>query len=89
MQIEPGISFQDLPASPEIEAEILKHVDQLEKFYDRIVSCRVVLSSPHRHRRHGRLYNVRIDLTVPDAEILPPLEEAQASDAPGEQKSGQ
>jgi dienelactone hydrolase/ribosome-associated translation inhibitor RaiA len=70
MQIRPTVSFQDLPVSPELEGEILRNMSKLERFYDRITSCRVVLSSPHRHLRQGGLYNVRIDLTVPTEEIV-------------------
>jgi hypothetical protein len=30
----------------------------------------VVVRAPHRHQRHGRLYNIRIDLKVPRRELV-------------------
>jgi hypothetical protein len=32
--------------------------------------CRVVVESPHRHHHEGVLYNVRIEIRVPDAELV-------------------
>ena len=42
---------------------------KLEQFFDRIVSCRVVIEAPKR-RHHGDLYHVRVDLKVPGKEIV-------------------
>ena len=53
-------------AHPEaLEAEIRQRVDWLEQFYPGIVRCRVLVEVPHRHRRRGRHFHVRIDLTIP------------------------
>jgi cold shock CspA family protein len=42
--------------------------------------CHVVVTAPQRRHRKGRLYNVRIDLTIPQHEIVvnrePPLDHA-------------
>lgn len=42
----------------------------LERFYDRITSCRVAVSGPHDRHRHGSPHLVRIDLSVPGDEIV-------------------
>jgi len=34
------------------------------------MGCRVVVELPHRHHRKGRPYHIRIDLTVPQGEIV-------------------
>jgi hypothetical protein len=39
-------------------------------FYERITSCRVIVEAPHRHHHKGKVYEVRIDLTVPGGEIV-------------------
>ncbi len=64
------ITFRDIPPSPAIEARIRAEAAELEQFYDRITRCRVVVELPHRHQQQGRLYGVRIDLTVPGEEIV-------------------
>ena len=43
---------------------------RLERAYDRIVRCSVVLELPHRHHRHGHAFHVRIELVVPERVIV-------------------
>lgn len=63
------ITFRNVDASPAVEAKIRERARELEQFFDRIVSCRVVIEAPNR-RRHGDLYHIRIDLKVPGDEIV-------------------
>jgi ribosomal subunit interface protein len=64
------ITFRDMPTSDAVRARIVERIEQLEQFHPRIMSCRVVIRAPHRHRSKGRLYSVRIDLKVPRREIV-------------------
>jgi len=64
------ISFRDVPHSDALEAEIREKASKLEQFYDRITACRVMVEAPHGHHHKGNLYHVRIDLTVPNAELV-------------------
>jgi len=64
------ITFRDMPRSEAIEAAVREKAEKLEEVYDRIMGCRVVVESPHRHHHKGRLYHVRVDLTVPGAELV-------------------
>jgi cold shock CspA family protein len=52
------------------EGETRMHVADLEQFFDRIVACSVVVEARHRHPHQGKLYHVRIDLIVPEREIV-------------------
>ena len=63
------ITFRNIDASPTVEAKIRERAGELERFCDRIVSCRVVIEAPHR-RRHGDLFHIRVDLKVPGKEIV-------------------
>lgn len=63
------ITIRDLPSSPAIESHIRKKADKLTQFYDHINSCRIVITLPQKHKRQGKLYCVRIDLTVPGKEL--------------------
>lgn len=64
------IVFDGLPASEALEQEIRERVAWLEQFYRDIVRCRVTVSLPHRHRRSGQHFHVRIELTVPGGEPI-------------------
>jgi ribosomal subunit interface protein len=70
MQTRPQVSFDDLPVDEAVRDAVLDHIADLERFSDRITGCHVVIAQPHRHRRHGRLWSVRIDLAVPGEEIV-------------------
>jgi cold shock CspA family protein len=70
MQTEPQVSFDDLPVDEAVRDAALEHVAQLERLYDRITGCHVVVAQPHRRHREGRLYAVRVDLVVPGGEIV-------------------
>ena len=63
------ITFRNIDASPSVEEKIRERARELERFHDRIVSCRVIIEAPNR-RRHGDLYHVRVDLKVPGKEIV-------------------
>lgn len=70
MQVPLEVTFRGLDPSEAVEAEIRKHVDSLEHFFDRITSCHVTLTLPHRHQRQGKLFEVKIILNVPQRELV-------------------
>jgi ribosomal subunit interface protein len=70
MQIPLQITFRDIDPSPAIEKRLRQQVAKLEQFHPRISACRVVIEAHHRRHRKGKLYQVRIDLTVPGAEVV-------------------
>ncbi|MBL6615229.1 MAG: HPF/RaiA family ribosome-associated protein [Reyranella sp.] len=63
------ITFRNIDASPAVEAKIRERARELEQFFERIVSCRVVIEAPNR-RRQGDLFHIRVDLKVPGKEIV-------------------
>ena len=64
------VTFRDMPHSDAVEADVREHATKLDQFCDSIMSCRVMIEAPHGHHHQGKLYHVRVDLTVPDAEII-------------------
>jgi ribosomal subunit interface protein len=64
------ITIRDIASSPAIETLIRKRAEKLNQFYDRVNSCRVVVELLQKHKHQGKLYNVRIDLTVPGKELV-------------------
>jgi len=43
---------------------------QLDKYYNHIMGCRVMIEVPHRHQQVGDRFHVRIWLTIPGGEIV-------------------
>jgi ribosome-associated translation inhibitor RaiA len=66
MQTPVEIDFQDVDATPECRRAITTHVAQLEQRFGRVTSCRVSLKGPGPHHRSGGLYEVHIQLALPD-----------------------
>jgi cold shock CspA family protein/ribosome-associated translation inhibitor RaiA len=64
------ITFRNMDSSEPVEHRIRKEVAKLGTFYDRIVSCRVMVELPERHHKAGSLYHVRIDMKVPRGELV-------------------
>lgn len=70
MQTQPQVSFDDIPIDDAVRDAALDHIAELERLSDRITGCHVVVAQPHRHKREGRLFSVRIDMAVPGGEIV-------------------
>jgi ribosomal subunit interface protein len=70
MEIPLQISFRNMESSPSIEARIREKVAKLERFSQRIIGCHVTVEAPHQRHRNGKLYNLRVDVTVPGQEIV-------------------
>ncbi|MEY2987418.1 MAG: hypothetical protein RJB13_939 [Pseudomonadota bacterium] len=70
MAIYTEISFRDMEPSPAVEVLVHKHVRKLESSFNNITACRITVEAPHKHRLRGNLFNVRIDIAVPQAEVV-------------------
>lgn len=70
MQIPLQITFRHMDPSDAVEDRIRNEVSKLERFYDQIMSCRVVVESPHAHHHKGHLYQIHLDLKVPGKELV-------------------
>jgi cold shock CspA family protein/ribosome-associated translation inhibitor RaiA len=64
------ITFQDIEPSEAVETKIRDAAAKLEKFYPDIMSGRAVVSSPQKRQRTGKLYHVRLDISVPGKELV-------------------
>jgi ribosome-associated translation inhibitor RaiA len=70
MQRPVQINFHGLEHSDAVAQRIRDKAGDLEKLFDRIISCRVTVETPPQHHRHGGTFAVHIDLRVPDDEIV-------------------
>lgn len=64
------ISFHGMDPSEALDAFVREEVSALERFFPRVLRCRVVIEQPHRHHRSGAPLRVRIDLHLPGQEIV-------------------
>ena len=69
MTLSPQITFLKMEPVSGLESVVLKEIAVLERFFKRIMSCRVTIEGP-RGKRFGGLYHVRIDLGVPNEELV-------------------
>jgi ribosomal subunit interface protein len=70
MKLPLEITFRNVTRTDELEERIRAKAAKLDKFFDNITGCRVVVESPHNHHNKGNRYLVRIELTVPGGEIV-------------------
>lgn len=70
MQLPLQIVFRNLDWSEAIAAKIGERAAKLEDYYDHIMGCRVAIEAQHKHHLRGQHYHVRIDVTVPDGELV-------------------
>ncbi len=64
------ITARDTELSEAMREEITERAAKLDKVYDRIMRCRVIVEEPKRHPHEGKEYSVHIIMTVPGAELV-------------------
>ena len=71
MQIPLEISTRWIELTPTLEAELRRRAEKLERYYNRITSCRIAVELPTgNHHETGGPYRVRVDITVPGSELV-------------------
>lgn len=78
------VTFRGVQRSEGLDSAVRERAEKLDRFHPNIVSCRVVVEAPHHHQRKGRVFRVRIYMTVPGGELVvgrAPAEHAAYEDA--------
>lgn len=75
MDIPLQVTFRDLPQSPALQERIRDKASKLHSQHPAITTCRVTVERRHRHHRHGRPFSVRVDVHVPDRDIVVSFDE--------------
>lgn len=70
MKLPAQVTLKDISHSEAIEKKIHRKIAKLEKFCSRIMACRVMVESTQRRHHQGKLFTVRIDITVPGTELV-------------------
>ncbi|MFA5952854.1 MAG: HPF/RaiA family ribosome-associated protein [Hyphomicrobium sp.] len=59
------VTFKGIQKSPAVEEKIIERAAKLEKHFDRMTHCRVVVAAPHKHAHKGKSYEIKIDIGIP------------------------
>lgn len=70
MQRPLQITFRGMEPSEAVERRIREKADELERFQGQIIGCHVTVESPHHHSQQGATFSVRLDVRVPQGEIV-------------------
>ena len=76
MQKPLQITSRDFSLNTAVEREIREKAAKLEKYFQHIIGCRVIVEAPGMHRHTGQHqhkggpFRVRIDLSVPGTELV-------------------
>ncbi|HMI95727.1 MAG TPA: HPF/RaiA family ribosome-associated protein [Micropepsaceae bacterium] len=70
MEIPLEITFHNMAASESLSADIRKRVAKLEKFYGRLISCRVSVEARSKQHRKGNVYEVHVEMHAPRGHLV-------------------
>ena len=69
MELPIQITFRGMAPSAALEATVRDRASKLEQFHPHVMSCRVVIETPARHKQQGKEFVARLDIKVAGAEI--------------------
>jgi ribosome-associated translation inhibitor RaiA len=64
------IQFRHLSPSAAVESRISKEAAKLQRVFERIINCRVVVGAPDGHHENGGRYHITINVAVPGSDIV-------------------
>ena len=70
MDIPLQVTFRGLAHSPALSKRIREKATKLHYLHPRITSCRVTIEGRPRHHTHGRPFSARIDVHVPERDVV-------------------
>jgi ribosome-associated translation inhibitor RaiA len=70
VEIPLQISFKDVEPSDFVRKAIEEHAAKLERYFPRIIGCRVVVEAQARRGHKGRLYSLGINISIPGKDIV-------------------
>ena len=70
MSVVPQIAYRDVQPSDALDRLILDETEKLERFYPRIMGCRVLVEHMHRRHRTGSPFKARIAVSLPGEDIF-------------------
>ncbi len=65
-----NVISRDFAVTESIQSELEKYALKLNRICDRITSCEVVLSLPHKHSQKGKIFHITLRLHVPGETLV-------------------
>ncbi|MEQ1648271.1 MAG: HPF/RaiA family ribosome-associated protein [Hyphomicrobiaceae bacterium] len=81
MTIPLEIHFHGLEKSDAVENRIREKFAKLERHFDRMSHCRVVVEAPHRSPQKPKVFQVKIEISVPGRQALVITQEREGTKA--------
>lgn len=69
MKQAPMVRFIGLEPSEALASAIQEKASKLDRFHPSIMSCQATVELAHKHRQQGRLFSVRLDVSVPGRDL--------------------
>lgn len=69
MRIPTNLTMRHINKTPAIEQNILEKIDKMGQYFDRIESCKVVVTKQQNKQSKGKLFNVLVQILVPGQRI--------------------
>lgn len=70
MQVPPEIAFRNLEPTDDLKELILEGIEDLEKLYPDLISCRTVVTDDTPGQERGKNIRVRIELSIPGHRLV-------------------
>ncbi len=70
MKLPLEIVFRNVTRTSDLEERIRQKAAKLDRMFDRITGCRVVIESPHRRHAKGNTFHINVELSVPNDTIV-------------------
>jgi ribosomal subunit interface protein len=70
MQMPLQLTFRRLAHSDALATHIRRRTEKLERVFERIISCHVVVELSGHHHHHGDRYRVSINVGLPGHDLL-------------------
>ena len=64
------LNFQHMEEKPEFRKMLLHEVRKLERRFDGIRHCHVVMDLPYHHRYQGNPYRLKVEVGLPRGDII-------------------
>lgn len=58
-----------MPHSHALEMHVKRRAEKLDRYFERITACHVVLDAAYKHHRHGKRYRISISIAVPGGTV--------------------
>jgi ribosome-associated translation inhibitor RaiA len=64
MHVPLKVTYRGTTSSPALDARIRRRAAKLDRFWPAVMDCHVIVEDPHRHKRHGNLWSVRVEVRI-------------------------